>query len=150
METVNTLATGGILGELVMAENGVRAPGSEDRRPVLLIVEDEAPLRELLRVSLGDRFDYLEAADGREALELAERHRPSLVVLDMMLPGVTGLDVLRTLRADAALAKIPVVGVSAWVHLEPEALEAGADRFVPKPFDPDALRTTVVELLDPQ
>ncbi len=131
-----------------MAEEGVRANGSIDRRPVLLIVEDEAPLRELVRVSLGDEFDYLEAGDGRAALELLAEHQPSLVLLDLMLPGITGLDVLRALRADEELAEIPVVGVSAWVHLEPEALAAGADRFVTKPFDPDGLRATVVELLD--
>jgi CheY-like chemotaxis protein len=131
-----------------MEKEGVRADGFDDRRPVLLIVEDEAALRELVRVSLGDGFDYLEAGDGRAALELAAAHRPSLVLLDLMLPGVTGLDVLAALRADEDLAEIPVVGVSAWVHLEPEALAAGADRFVTKPFDPDELRATVVELLD--
>jgi CheY-like chemotaxis protein len=131
-----------------MAKEGVRTNGSIDRRPVLLIVEDEAPLRELVRVSLGDEFDYLEAGDGRAALELLAEHHPSLVLLDLMLPGITGLDVLRALRADEELAEIPVVGVSAWVHLEPEALAAGADRFVTKPFDPDALRATVVELLE--
>ena len=131
-----------------MAKEGVRGHGSIHRRPVLLIVEDEAPLRELVRVSLGDEFDYLEAGDGRAALELAAEHRPSLVLLDLMLPGITGLDVLAALRADEELEEIPVVGVSAWVHLEPEALAAGADRFVTKPFDPDELRATVVELLD--
>lgn len=130
-----------------MAKEGVRAHGSDSRRPVLLIVEDEAPLRELVRVSLGDEFDYLEAGDGRSALELVAEHRPSLVVLDLMLPGITGLDVLRALRADEELAEIPVVGVSAWVHLEPEALAAGADRFVTKPFDPDGLLATVLELV---
>lgn len=130
-----------------MSTKGVMAHGENTRRPVLLIVEDEAPLRELVRVSLGDEFDYLEAGDGRAALELVSEHKPSLVLLDLMLPGVTGMDVLRALRADEESAEIPVVGVSAWVHLEPEALAAGADRFVTKPFDPDGLRATVVELL---
>ena len=130
------------------SSRGVEHSGSRDRRPTLLIVEDEAPLRELLRVSLGDDFVYLEAANGSAALDLVARHRPSLVLLDLMLPGMTGLDVLRALRADDEAGDIPVVGVSAWVHLEPEALAAGADRFVTKPFDPDALRATVVSLLE--
>lgn len=129
-------------------ESKARGRPGPGRRPMLLICEDEEPLRELIRVSLGGDFDYVETADGRDVLELVAEHRPSAVVLDLMLPGTSGLEVLRELRADPVLAPTPVVAVSAWVHLEPEALGAGADRFVTKPFDPDGLHAIVAELVD--
>lgn len=113
----------------------------------VLICEDEEPLRELIRVSLGASHRFLEASDGKTGLQLAFEHRPDVIVLDVMLPGVSGLDVLRALRSDPELAGTPVVAISAWVHLEGEALAAGADGFVGKPFDPQELRSTVENLL---
>src|SRR5947207_2276701 len=89
-----------------------------------------------------------EAADGVAGLELARRRRPDLVILDVMLPGTGGLAILEALRADPALAAIPVVVVTAWPQMEDEALEAGASRFFMKPFEPDAMKTAVEELLD--
>jgi two-component system OmpR family response regulator len=116
----------------------------------VLICEDEVTLRELIRVSLGSGFRFLEAESGTEALELIRRHRPDAVVLDVMLPGMNGLDVLREIRADGAISTTRVVAVSAWIHLEGEALAAGADSFIAKPFDPDVLRARVEELLGPR
>jgi DNA-binding response OmpR family regulator len=118
-----------------------------DGRPTILICEDEDLLRELVRVSLGPDYRFLEAADGREALALVEEEPPDLVLLDLMLPGMTGLEVLRALRENARTASTPVAAISAWTYLEAEAIEAGADRFVPKPFDPGELRAGVEELL---
>lgn len=115
--------------------------------PTVLICEDEEPLRELIRLSLGDLHRIVEATDGRVALDLVREHRPEVVVLDVMLPGVSGLDVLRAVRSDPGLAGTRVVAISAWVHLEGEALAAGADCFVGKPFDPETLRTCVQKLL---
>ena len=64
-----------------------------------------------------------------------------------MLPGMSGLDVLRELRRDAATRELPVLAMSAWTHLEPEALAAGATAFVRKPFDPEALKARVAAVL---
>ena len=64
-----------------------------------------------------------------------------------MLPRTSGVDVLAAVRADPRLSGVPVVVVSAWSHLEREALDAGADRFVAKPFDPDELVAVVDELV---
>jgi two-component system response regulator MtrA len=116
----------------------------------VLICEDEEPLRELIRVSLGNSHRFFEAKDGRTALELVREHRPDVIVLDVMLPGVSGLDVLRAVRSDPELARSRVVAISAWVHLEGEALAAGADGFVGKPFDPQELRSTVENLISGQ
>lgn len=114
---------------------------------VILICEDEAALRELIRVSLGDGFGYLEAADGLEALDLAKAHRPDVVVLDLMIPGLSGLDVLAKLREEDNGQKLPIVVISAWGDAREEAFAAGADRFVLKPFVPDDLRAVVEELV---
>jgi len=135
-------------------------PGSEDVRltsrgettPVtttrtILICEDEAALRELVRVSLGDGFGFIEASDGVEALELAREHRPDVIVLDLMLPGLSGLDVLSRLREEANQSNLPIVVISAWSDARDDALAAGADRFVLKPFLPDDLRAVVQELV---
>jgi CheY-like chemotaxis protein len=117
------------------------------RARTILICEDEAALRELVRVSIGAGFGFIEAADGMQALELAEQHHPDVIVLDLMLPGLSGLDVLAQLRADENDRKPPVVVISAWGDARDEAFAAGADRFVLKPFIPDDLRAVVEELV---
>jgi len=117
--------------------------------PTILICDDEPTLRELMRVSLGDGYSFAEAADVAEAIELAESVRPDLVLLDVMMPGGTGLAVLEHLRTIPALQETPVVVISAFTaekdHLA--AYDAGANGFLKKPFDPDELESLVEELL---
>jgi CheY-like chemotaxis protein len=125
---------------------------SREDKPVkpartILICEDEAALRELIRVSLGSGFGFIEASDGVEALELVESEKPDVVVLDLMIPGLSGLDVLARLRGDQNGSRLPVVVISAWSDAREEAFAAGADRFVLKPFVPDDLRAVVEELV---
>jgi len=116
----------------------------------ILVVDDEPPLRELVRVSLGDGYQFDEAADIEAAWEKAHERRPDLVVLDIMLPGGSGLDLLRRFREDESLADVPVVVLSAWQTGEDEqaARAAGADAFMPKPFAVDELARVVDELLE--
>jgi CheY-like chemotaxis protein len=114
----------------------------------VLICDDEAPMRELVRAVLAEGYEFGEAADGAACIENARSLRPDLMLIDLMLPGIGGLEVLEELRSDPALADVPVVVVSAWDHLRPEALEAGAVRFVGKPFEPDELRAMVSQLLE--
>lgn len=113
----------------------------------ILICEDEAALRELVRAILGPEYAFAEASEGEEALDLIRELRPDLVVLDLMLPGKSGLEVLAELRSDTQSEGTPVVVVTAWTHAEEAVLAAGADRFISKPFEPDVLQTTVEELL---
>lgn len=114
----------------------------------ILICEDEDALRELVRVSLGPGYRYAEAVDGVESVEMARSVRPDLVVLDLMLPRRSGVEVLAELRNDRSMRDTPVVVITAWTHAQQAAVAAGADRFVPKPFDPDELKTVVRELLE--
>jgi CheY-like chemotaxis protein len=115
--------------------------------PLILVCDDEPTLRELVRAVLGPGYRFVEAADGREALAVAHDVEPDLIVLDVMLPGLSGIEVLDELRRDERLAKTPVVVITAWSHTEAEVLTAGADAFVSKPFDPDDLSHAVEELL---
>jgi CheY-like chemotaxis protein len=113
----------------------------------ILVCDDDPSLRELVRAVLGPRYRFVEAADGTEALVAARELSPDLIVLDVMLPGISGIEVLETIRSDEELKDMPVVVITAWSHAELEARVAGADRFVSKPFDPDDLSTAVEELL---
>ena len=122
-----------------------------ERGATILICDDEPSLRELMRLSLetGAGYSFVEAGDGSEAIETLESARPDLILLDVMMPGTNGIAVLEHLRADPELSDIPVIVVSAFASPadRQRALEAGATRFVKKPFDPEALRSLVEELL---
>ncbi len=121
---------------------------AETLRPLILICDDERPLRELVKAALGDGYRYEEAADTREAEEILAGDRPAVLVLDVMLPGKSGLELLNELREQPETADIPVVVISAW-HGEYEvtALGTGANAFLGKPFDPDELAETVARLV---
>jgi DNA-binding response OmpR family regulator len=122
---------------------------TETAAKTVLICEDDSNLRTLVRLALGEAgFRFFEAPDGPSGLALARRTRPDLIVLDLMLPGRSGLDVLRDLRDSREFAETPVIVISAWSHSDDAALEAGATRFVAKPFDPDELRDAAVALLE--
>jgi two-component system phosphate regulon response regulator PhoB len=114
----------------------------------ILICEDEDSLRELIRVSLGPGYRLVEAGGYEDAVALARAHRPDLVVLDLMLSGRSGFDLLREFRTEEATAETPVLVLSALSHVEDDTLRAGADRFLAKPFDPERLRALAGEMLD--
>ena len=118
--------------------------------PVILICDDEPSLRELMRISLGaPAYAFAEAAGAAEAIELLDTIRPNLVLLDVMMPGGSGLSVLEHLRRSPELRDTPVVVISAFTaerdHLA--AHDAGATSFLEKPFDPEELESLVEELL---
>jgi CheY-like chemotaxis protein len=112
----------------------------------LLIADDDAHVRRLVHATLrGGGHDVLEAADGDAALAALRAHRPAVAVLDVQMPGRSGLDVCRSVRADPELRDIGVVIVSANAAAD-DAARAGADAFVPKPFSPLRLLAAVDEL----
>lgn len=117
--------------------------------PTVLVCDNEEPLRALVVATLDGIYEMVEARDGDEALEVTRRVRPDLILLDMMMSGRSGLEVLEELRADPELAAIPVVMLTARTQAaDREAAErAGATRFLAKPFSPLELMRTVEELL---
>jgi two-component system phosphate regulon response regulator PhoB len=114
-------------------------------RPKILVVDDEPPLRELVVVTLGDAFVCDEVDNGDEALARLSGDHYDLVMLDVMMPGTSGTDVLRKMRDDEKLRDVPVIVMSAWQSPQDvaSALEAGADRFLAKPFRIDELGSMV-------
>ena len=113
----------------------------------ILICEDDDNLRLLMRVMIGAGYTMLEAGDGDEALALAAEHRPDLILLDLMMPRMSGLDVLRRLRSDVSVDGTHIIVMSAWPDSREASLEAGADRYLQKPFEPDELTRIVESLL---
>lgn len=110
--------------------------------PVALLVEDNRMNRKLLRDILALRFEVAEAADAEEAVEILELQRPDVIVLDMQLPGMSGLEFLRWLKQRDELADIPVVVLSA--HAMPDdirqAKASGCVECVTKPIVEDPAR----------
>jgi DNA-binding response OmpR family regulator len=116
---------------------------------MLLIVDDERSYREAIADCVRNAgYGAMEASNGSEALRLAEEAQPSLIILDVMMPDLSGLDVCRILRGKPETKDIPIVMLSARGQLKEreEGLAAGADRYITKPFDDDDLMLTIGEL----
>lgn len=116
----------------------------------ILVVEDEADLVKLLEYHLKrENYSVLSARDGETALRLAKENLPDLILLDLMLPGVDGLEVCRLLKADAATSHIHVVMLTAKGEEADivAGLELGADDYVSKPFSPRVLLARVKAVL---
>ena len=112
----------------------------------ILIVEDDPDIRELLRFNLEKAgYTLFLAEDGEKALTLARKHSPDIILLDLMLPGVDGLEVCRTLKKDPELQRIPIIMVTAKGEEMDRVvgLELGADDYVVKPF---SLREVVLRI----
>ena len=120
--------------------------------PSVLIVDDEPFIRKLVATTLEDvaSFELLEAENGRQALEVAAREHPQIVLLDIDMPELDGYEACRRLRADPNMAQATIVMLTAAAGEEAErqAEEAGADLFLTKPFSPLEILRLVHELGD--
>jgi two-component system phosphate regulon response regulator PhoB len=119
-------------------------------KPTILIVEDEAPLLTLLRYNLEKQgFRVEEATDGQEALLRVAENKPDLVLLDWMLPTLSGIEVCRQIRRRPATRDLPVIMVTARTEDQDavRALDIGADDYITKPFAVEALLARIRALL---
>jgi putative two-component system response regulator len=114
-------------------------------KPLILAVDDEAGNLQLLRQVLQDAYRLSFAKDGRRALDLAQQERPDLVLLDVMMPGMTGFEVCAALKAQPATAAIPVIFVTALADTddEVEGFAVGAVDYIAKPISPAIVRARV-------
>lgn len=119
-------------------------------RKKILIADDEANIRELVRVSLEDEgFELYEAADGKEALELARTLRPDLVILDLMMPDKWGYTVCEELKQGRDTRQILVLFLTARSSAQAKKMGQlkGGDAYLVKPFQPQELKQKVKELM---
>lgn len=116
----------------------------------ILSIEDQPDIRRLIRMTLEFKgYEVLEAGDGAEGLRLARQSPPDLILLDVMMPGMDGREVARTLQADPKLRQVPIVMISALGHApDVEAgLGSGARHYLVKPFSPWELLDLAAELV---
>ena len=116
----------------------------------ILIVEDEEDIRSLVRYNLeAEGFAVVDASDGERGLHLAATQRPSLIILDLMLPGLSGLEACRLLRAQEDTASVPILILTARAAELDKVLglEMGADDYVTKPFSPRELVARVKAII---
>jgi len=122
---------------------------SPESRPTLLIVEDNAEVRTYLRNQLSDAYCIQEATDGEEALDRAQDESPDLILSDVMMPEMDGMELCRRIKSDDALRDVPILLLTAKAgeEAEIEGLSAGADAYVEKPFSMETLRARIQSLL---
>lgn len=120
--------------------------GVQSRRPRVLVVDDEPNIRELISDTLSAaEFEVLEARNGMEALALSQKEMPDLIILDVMMPDLDGMEVCRRLREDSLTNHIPILMLTARGMLDDKlkGMESGADDYITKPFDPLELEARV-------
>jgi two-component system alkaline phosphatase synthesis response regulator PhoP len=116
----------------------------------ILVADDSSTVRRVIRARLAaDGHDVIEAEDGEQALALARGERPALVVLDKVMPGLDGFEVVRALRADAATATLPIVMLTERAGEDDvlAGLGLGVEEYMPKPFSPRELSLRVARAL---
>jgi len=117
----------------------------------VLVADDEPTIRALVNAILdGSDVRTLEAADGPEALDMAQRYQPDLVLLDVVMPRMDGFAVCQKIKAESSMARTPVLLLTALAQESDHqrARHAGADGIVQKPFSPAVLRATVENILN--
>ena len=119
--------------------------------PTILLVDDFDDTRLMMKMWLvKNGYRVVEAETGEEAIDVAQRELPDLIIMDVMMPGMNGLDATQRIREYQALRRTPIVAVSAYGADEYRALaiDAGCNEYVSTPFDPGALAELIKSLID--
>ena len=119
-----------------------------DKRHIL-IVDDERGIRMLAKDLLGHKFGVIEASDGQEAIAMANKYKPDLILMDILMPNVDGYTACSTIKTNPATERIPVVMVTALGHELNKKLaqSSGADGYLTKPFLEEELLDTVSKFM---
>ena len=117
----------------------------------ILIVEDNDLNLKLFRdVLSANRYDVIETKDGNLAVEMTKTQSPDLILMDIQLPEISGLDVIRMIKQDSSIAHIPIIAVTAFAMKDDEEriLRAGCEAYLSKPISIDQLTATIAQLIE--
>jgi len=133
---------------VVEHEEEIYAP-ADSKPPVVLLVEDNEDLREYMRVEFISKFKLLEADNGETGLEIAQREIPDLIISDLIMPGLGGIELCKAIKQDQRTSHIPVIILTAHTSQfnKIKGYEIGADDFITKPFSSELLALRVENLL---
>ena len=133
--------------ELERIENGTPIPDSD--KPLLLVIDDNEDIRRLTAELLGDEYTVIAASDGKEGVRMAARHVPDLIICDVMMPVMDGLECTRRIKDEVSTSPIPVLMLTACSMDEQRAqgYDSGADGYLSKPFDITVLRARCRNLI---
>ncbi len=122
---------------------------TDDAHPLLLVVEDNADIRQYIADSLGDDYQILQAADGEEGLQLAKSRIPDIIVSDIMMPKMNGIELTKHVKDDISTSHIPVILLTAKDSVEDkeEGYDSGADSYLTKPFSARLLQSRLQNIL---
>jgi two-component system cell cycle response regulator/two-component system alkaline phosphatase synthesis response regulator PhoP/putative two-component system response regulator len=122
---------------------------NSESKPLILVVDDEPDVVELLEIFLEDDYHTIGALNATEGLNKARQTNPDLIILDVMMPDLNGLDACRLLKEDISTSSIPVMMFSAMAEPSDKksGMEAGANAYLTKPINPGELLNTVSELI---
>jgi signal transduction histidine kinase/ligand-binding sensor domain-containing protein/DNA-binding response OmpR family regulator len=120
------------------------------KRYKILVVEDDHEIRSYIKSELNDFYDVIEAFDGADGYEMAQSQMPDLIVSDVMMPRMDGIQLCKKIKSDLSTSHIPVILLTARTSIESriEGLEMGADSYIPKPFNPKHLLVRVEKLIE--
>lgn len=120
-----------------------------NQKHVILVVDDQEDIRNLIKEILGNEYDVISAANGNDALEILRETIPNLIICDIVMPGISGIDFIKMIKNDERTKYIPVIMLSSNSSIESHitVLETGANMFISKPFHPRYLKAAVERML---
>lgn len=132
------------------AEEATATDAPTDSHPIVLVVEDNADIREYIRSSFADIYEVITAKDGKEGWELAQVRIPNIIVSDIMMPEMNGIELCKRVKEDMRTSHIPVILLTAKdsLHDKEEGYASGADSYLTKPFSAKLLHSRINNLLE--